>query len=238
VTIHTFPPEVPPVEPEKPVEVPPQPEVDIPVVPLVTEVPLENVTAPVPVPAPVEQVAPEPEVPLEKKPVPVEPVIEDPEKVHVLRPGHPHSVEGVSSPVVTEETEDSEDPEEVKVVKQKLQKSKADHESRKSEIRKDLDAHTKKLLEARESIEDLLKHQEAQAALKVAESEEIARKQEKAIVDDELENQKTDGNMQQKIKAKLEEVAEETEKQAKESEVKKAVIADVMKESTEAAVKG
>lgn len=72
--------------------------------------------------------------------------------------------------------------------------------------------------------------------MKVAESEELARKQEKAIVDKELQDAKD--TLDDTKKAKLEEVASETDKQANKAAAKKATISDVMKANTEAVLKG
>jgi hypothetical protein len=52
-----------------------------------------------------------------------------------------------------------------------------EHEARKVEIKKNLDVHKAKLLEAKQNIEELLNHQDAQAELRIAESMEKARSQ-------------------------------------------------------------
>lgn len=74
-------------------------------------------------------------------------------------------------------TEDPTDPEEVKAVKRRIHQTKMEHEARKVEIRKNLDVHKAKLLEAKQNIEELLNHQDAQAELRIAESMEKARSQ-------------------------------------------------------------
>jgi hypothetical protein len=136
-----------------------------PVIPLVTVLPLEQQNA-----SALNATLPAPEV--------------APEKLDII-----HSLDLGSSDqdyVPSNYTEDPSDPEEVKDVKRQIQQTKEAHEARKVEINKSLDVHKAKLLEARQSIEDLISHQDAQAALRIAESEEKARSQEKEIIAKEL----------------------------------------------------
>lgn len=83
-----------------------------------------------------------------------------------------------------------------------------------------------------------MKANEAQAALRVAESEEIARTQEKAVVEQELKDadEEADPDKKEKIMKKLEEVAEETKHEAEETAVKKQQVEAAVKENTDASL--
>jgi len=86
------------------------------------------------------------------------------------------------------EPEVQEEHVEVTELKKQLDASKAAHEKRKAAIKDEMVARSKKLIDAKMALEDQIEMHEKEAALRVAESEETARREEKEIVDQELKD--------------------------------------------------